>query len=145
MQENLGNERTLRVKAFDPIGREVLSLLKLEDVLFPVDDPKAVGLGVKCPHVSGLEPPVRSDGLPSHVGLLIVSQENLRAPQPNLPSRKRVSILVDVLRSVLHFRDVRKSKLNAGLYRLLSTVISVRTPGLVSYARVKIEAAPLSV
>jgi hypothetical protein len=106
MQEYLRDKRTLRVEAFNPIRSEVLSLLKLEDVLFSINDPKAVVLGIQLCHISSLEPSILSDGLPGHIRLLVIAKEDLRTSQPNLPPWAWMSLLINVFRSVLHFRDI---------------------------------------
>mmetsp|Transcript_7822 Transcript_7822/g.13409 ORF Transcript_7822/g.13409 Transcript_7822/m.13409 type:complete len:347 (-) Transcript_7822:832-1872(-) len=78
----------LQVHVLQRLGRDVLALGKLEDVLLAVDDADGAVL-VHLGDVASAEPPVGREGLSGLLGQVVVPREHVRPAHPDLPSPAR--------------------------------------------------------
>jgi hypothetical protein len=115
MQKHFGDQATLCVNSLDAIRCQVLSLLQLKDILLSVDDSKATVLRVQLSNVTSPHPPIRSDGLLGDIGLGVVPEKYLWTSIPDFSPRPKSSLLINILGSVLHFRDIAQFELQSSL------------------------------
>jgi hypothetical protein len=104
VQEEFGEEVSLHVDVLHLVRGHVLALLQLEDVLFAVDDAEGGTLGDELGDVSSAQPTVRSDGFPSQFVHLVIALEDLRPANQDFSSWSRLSVLVQIVGCVSHFR-----------------------------------------
>jgi hypothetical protein len=105
VHEHLTDQAAAQIDVLHLIRRHVLSLRQLEDVLLAVDQPDGYRLRVDFDDVSSLQPSVSSDRLLRQLVLLVVAQKHVSAPHPQLAPWSYHSLLVAVLRCVLHLWD----------------------------------------
>lgn len=123
MEEKLNKEACLHVNAFYFVRSHVLSLLEFENVLLTVDDFEGKTLWDELGNIASPQPPILSDVFLRHLIQFVVPLEDLRASHLYFSSGSGPSLLVDILGSVFHFRQIGKADLSSLLNSHILTPI----------------------
>jgi hypothetical protein len=112
---------SLEVGVFNLLGCDVLSLLKLEDVLLSIDDAHGFCLRVESSDIAGFQPAVFGQGLLSLDLIVIVAQEDSRPTRPKLSSGICLALFIFIGGEIAHLGNIDKLNLETSLYSSIST------------------------
>ena len=121
MDKGFSDEFGFHVIEFYFLAGHIFSLRKFEYVFLSIDHLHSIAAEGQSAHVSSFQPSIARDRLFGKLPLLVVSQNNAIASQPDLPPRRRVSILVPIVAGIAPLRDDSEFELVVWLYLALST------------------------
>ena len=122
MDENFSKFVALHIGIFHFFCSNVFTLLQFEYVLFAVDNAESASFGTHCTHIASLEPSVLSNRFLCLSLVVVISQKYSVSSRPNFTTRSRVTLFVLVGGKIVHFGNIHKFQLKAGLNRKFITI-----------------------
>jgi hypothetical protein len=128
VNEDLCYKRRLCYLGFNFVWNNILSLWKLEDILFTINNFQTSSLS-ELTYISCVNPTFAVDSRLCNLRLSVVPLETVVASVAHLTSRSWSPLMVSIFRSIVHFRNINEFYIKRGHRSANMATFWVNRPG----------------